>query len=372
MSNLYPEVRDTSTLTGIFNLSQFLTIGIEGVRDVAGTAVLGTPYLVDSPAVSDTLFGAASTLGVLCKLILGRGINFVYAVASDDAPGPTLVDRQTAWTTLEEIRDVRIRLTDSMLQTDLVALADSCEWAEGIQHKQFAIMGLATPTTQNALTTARTAIASKRAVLVGPGVYDNAGVLKGGNYGAAIAAAEIAQNPDITDDMDRKLIIGLSGLEKATSGMPLFRIKAGAGTPVNDFEVLLAAGVSPFRQGAHGGVEFTHLRTTYTTDTSYDALVTLLVKDQLFIDIRDVIEGENYLRRPNSEGQRNALAAIVQRELEKRSHWIAPKQMPDGSFSYQVTVTPSSDRKKMTVTYRGEIIRNTQVVEVNGVHEIAA
>lgn len=372
MSNLYPEVRDISTLTGIFNLNQFLVIGIEGQMLTAGDATVGTPYLVDSPGAADARFGSASPLASLCKFILGRGINFVYAVASKKDTTPSLTERRTAWQPLEELRDVRIRLTDSMVQADLVALADSAEWADSIQNKQFAIGGLATPSTSGALTTAVAAIASKRAVLIGPGIYNSSGALLAGNYAAALAACEITQNPDITDDMDTKVIIGMTGIEKDANGMPLFRKKAGAGTPTNDHADLLAAGVSTYQQSNRGGIEFTHLRTTWTTDSTYDALVTLLIKDQLFIDIRIVIEEAKYLRRPNTDSQRSALAAIVERELEKRAAWVGPKAQPDGSISYGVTVTPSTDKKKMTVTYHGEIIRNTQVIEINAIHEIAA
>src|SRR4051794_23855284 len=144
---MFPEVRDVSSLTGVLNLNQFMTIGVEGQKDTGGTAVIATSYLISDPATADTLFGPASSLSKLVKYVLAQGINYVYAVASASNLTPTLVQRQTAWTVLEENVDVRIRLTDSMLQADIVALADSCEWAEGIQNKQFCVVGLATPTT---------------------------------------------------------------------------------------------------------------------------------------------------------------------------------------------------------------------------------
>jgi len=192
LSSIYPEVVDVSSLTGVYNLDQFLTIGVEGQKDTVGTAVVGTRYLVADPSTSDTLFGPASSLGKLVKFLLAKGINYVYAVASASNVAPTLVQRQTAWATLEDQADVRIRLTDSVTQADLVALADSCEYAEGIQNKQFCFVGLATPTTSSALTTAAAAIASKRAVLVGPGIFDENGTLLSGAYAAAWVAATVA------------------------------------------------------------------------------------------------------------------------------------------------------------------------------------
>jgi hypothetical protein len=149
------------------------------------------------------------------------------------------VQRQAAWTVLEENLHGAVRLTDSTTQADLVALADSCEWAEGIQNKQWAAAGLALPTTGGELDAAAGAIASKRFVLVGPGIYDPNGVLLDGSFAAAAWAVERAKNLDLSDDMDLADIPGMTGIEKSPNGLPLFRLHAGAGTPVNDFEYWL-------------------------------------------------------------------------------------------------------------------------------------
>ena len=103
MSNTYPEIRDTSTLTGVLNLDQFLVIGIEGQKDAGGTQAIAVPVFVTDPTTADTLFGPASSLSNLVKFVLAQGINGVWAVASASGTAPTLVQRQTAWTTQEEI-----------------------------------------------------------------------------------------------------------------------------------------------------------------------------------------------------------------------------------------------------------------------------
>lgn len=374
MSVMFPEVRDVSSLSGVLNLNQFLVIGIEGQKDTAGTGVIGTPYLITDPSQADALFGPVSTLGTLVKYVLNRGLTYVYAVASASNVGPTLIQRQAAWTALEENVDVRIRLTDSLLQADHVALADSAEWAEGIQNKQFSISGLATPTTSAALTTAASAIASKRGILVGPGVYDDSGTLLSGKWGAALVAAEVAKNPDIVDDLDTLSLVGTTGIEKDVNGMPIFRQKAGAGVPVNDFDTLINGGVSPFRQGRDGRAEIVHLRMTWTTDTTYDALMTLLIKDQLFIDIRTALLAPDakMLRRGNTAANRSLAASIVQSVLSARTSWVQPKLLPDGTIGFGVTVVASADKRKMTITYQGEIVRNTQKIDVNGLLTIPA
>lgn len=375
MSDTYPEVRDVGSIAGVFNLDQFLVVGVEGQKDTVGTGVVGTPYLIADPADADTRFGPASSLGKLVKFLLSRGLNYVWAVASATNTLPTLVQRQTAWTVLEENVDIRIRLTDSVVQAELAALADSCEWAEAIQNKQFCVVGLATPSTSAGAITAASALASKRGVLVSPGVYDSNAVLLNGTYSAAFVAAEVAKNPDITDDLDTLPLPGTLGIEKdAVNGTPLYRLKAGAGTPVNDFAVLLAGGVSPLRQGSGGTAEIVHLRTTYTTDTTFDALLTLLVKDEVFIRIRRALtnpaEGNSFLRRGNTPDNRALAAAIVDSEL-RAMPGVSAKILPNGELGFGVTVTASPDKKKMIVSYMGEVNRNTQKIDINGVLTIA-
>lgn len=375
MSSIYPEVVDVSAVTGVFNLDQFLAIGIEGQKDTAGTATVGVRYLVADPSTADTLFGPNSKLAALVKFVLAKGIGYVYAVASASNTAPTLVQRQAAWAVLEETADVRIRLTDSVTQADLVALADSCEYAEGIQNKQFCVVGLATPTTATALTTASAAIASKRGVLVGPGIYDENGTLQSGAFAAAWVATAISKNADIADDLDTFPLYGSTGIEKDSGGqMPLFRLHANAGTPVNDFDTLINAGVSPLRQGVGGQAEIVHLRTTWTTDTTYDALMTLLIKDQVFIDIRDILTGpDNFLRKGNTQTNRSLAAKLVDEYLRRHNDWVQPKFLAGGSDpSYGVTVTASADKRTMTVTAQGEIVRNTQKIKFNGQWTIPA
>lgn len=374
MSTIYPEVRDVSSLTGVLNLGTALVIGIEGRKDTVGSAVVGTPYLVTDPAMSDVLFGPASSLSSLVKAVMARGIMGVYAVASASNVAPTLVQRQTAWTALEENPDVRIRLTDSTTQADLAALADSCEWAEQIQNKQFCVVGLATPTTQANLTTAAAAVASKRGVLVGPAIFDTNGTLLTGAYAAAYVAAMVAANGDITDDLDTAVIVGTTGIEKDANGMPLFRVRAGGGTPVNDFSVLMGAGVSPLRQGRSGQAEIVHLRMTYNVDSTYDALMTLLIKDQLFIDVRTRLTDptDKFLRRGNTPDTRSLAGRIVEEMLNARRSWLLPVVLPDGTTGYGVTVTASPDKRAMIITYQGEIVRNTQRIDVNAVLTIPA
>jgi hypothetical protein len=371
--NDYPQVVDQSTLTGVFQADQFMAIGVEGQKLAGGTAAVATPVIVKDGGSADTYFGVGSSLALLCRSILGRGVNYVLAVASASAATPTLPQRQAAWAPLEDDPTVRIRLTDSTTQADLVALADSCEWAEGIQHKQFCVVGMPAATSKANLIAAAGAVASKRAVLVGPTIYDTNGALLNGAFGAAWAAAEIAKNPDIVDSMNLATIPATTGIEKdATTGLPIFRLRAGAGTPVNDFQDLLTGGVSPFQQDPSGMAAFTHLRMTWITDTTFDALQTLLIKDSVFLGIRDMLLDSRFLRIGNTAQNRAAAAALTDSYLRAHSDWVAPVKLGDGTTGYGVTVVPGVDLKSFTISYFGQVVRGTNVININGTLTIPA
>lgn len=373
MANDFPQIVDKSTLTGVFQSDQFMVVGVEGQKDVAGSAVIALPVKVLTAEDANTYFGPASSLATLCKFLLARGLNYVVAVASASGSGPTLVQRQAAWVALEENPDIRIRLTDSVTQADLVALADSCEWAEPIQHKQFCFLGLGGTSVKATVTAAASAIASKRAVLTAGHVYDVNGNLLSGQYDAAVAAVEVALNPDIMDSMNSKPIGATAGIEKdAATGLPIWRYKANAGTPVNDFQDLLTAGASPYQQDRGGQAAFTHLRTTWVADTTFDALATLLVKDQVFLDIRDLLLDHKALRQPNTPDNRSLAAKIVEEYLKGHADWVDKVNLADGTRGYGVTVVNGIDGKSYTVNYFGQIQRGTNVINVNGTLTIPA
>lgn len=365
MANDFPQVIDRSTLTGVFTQDDFLPIGVEGTMAVDGDAAIGHPEVITTAEDAATAFGAAAPLTDLVTFILGRGIGSVIAVGSD--PSHDLASRQDAWETLEDDPTVRVRLTEGALQAELAALADSCEFAEAIQNKQFCFTALATPITKAGLSTAATAIASKRAVLVGPGVYDLDGNLLGGGKLAALAACEIAKNPDIADSLNLMPIPATAGIEKETAtGLPKFRLHANGGAPIDDFQDLLDDGVSPFMQHASGRAGFTHLRTTWITDDTFDALMTLLIKDEVFIGVRNTLLEDNFLRIGNTVENRSRAQAVVDAYLKSKSDWIEPIELPNGTVGYGVTVVASSDLKSFTVSYFGNVVRGTNVINING------
>lgn len=367
---LYPEVRDKSNVGARRAESFFLPIGIEGQADVGGSANVGQVYAINRPSDAETYFGLASPLGMMVKFILGRGVSPVFAAASvKSATPPTLAQRQAAWGTLESHPDVRLRMTDDVSQATLVALAQSCDNANLIYNKQIGFGGLAAGTTKAALITAAQAILSKRFVFVGPGVYDQYGVLMSGNYAAAAVAAAVAQNPDITDDLDLSLLVNLTGIELGANGLPIFIKRVASGVAINDFEDLLQQGVSPV-QADPLGVRITHLRTTWTgsppgVDTTFDALETRLIIDQVFIDVRNYCTNNNFLRRGNIQETRDDLAAGVEALLRERSAWIQPVTQPDNTLGYNVSVIPTVDMRGVIIRYEGTVVRNIQTIDID-------
>lgn len=365
-TQLFPEVVDATTIGQRLTSAVFLPIGIEG-QGTGGDAVVGTPYVISRTDEAGTKFGPASGFTRLINAILNRGAGPVVAVASSTGTLPTLVQRQAAWAKFEQDQTVRIRLTDSEVQAEHVALADSAENAELVNNKQVALVGMPTTTAKAALVTAAGAIASKRGVLVAPGVYDDTGTLRGGSFAAACVAAELAKNADPTNDLDLWVLPRLTAIEKAADGLSLFQEKVVAGAAVNDFEDLLQGGVSPLMPSfAPGGVQTTHLRTTWTTDTTMDSVMTRVIVDQIFLDIKSYVLTSGFLRLPNSEQTRKRIQSGVEALLQARDQWIKRVTQPDGSLGYNVSVTSSADGRQVTVGYEGVVIRNIQTVQVSG------
>lgn len=363
---LFPEVKDASTLGAKFSQNAMLGVGVEGQAAAPGTGVLTQVYRIVRPSEAVTLFGTSSPLTQRVNQLLSAGIPTVYATASKLTTTPSLAERQAAWANLESDVRVRIRLTDSELQADHVALGTSCNNASLIQNKQFGMVGLASGTAKAALIAAAAAIASKRICLVAPGVYDETGVLRGGSFAATAVAAEVAKNLDLSDDLDTFVVPNLTGIEIDGIGQPIFRNKVVSGTAINDFEDLLQGGVSPLMPGRTGGVSISHLRTTYTADTTMDALMTRLITDQIFVLIREYAYEFNYLRKGNTSGNRELLRSGVEALLTENADLIMPVAQPNGKPGYGVAVTASSDNRQMIVSYKGEVVRGVQTILVDG------
>lgn len=368
---LDPRVIDASTLTPKATAEIFLPIGVEGNMDNAGTATVGVLYAINRVDESSDAFGPASSLHRVIKAILDRGAGPVVAVASKKGAASLLADRQAVWEHMESDENIRLRLTDSETQADLSALAVSCANANLVYNKQIGIGGLATATSKSTLITGATAIATggldpaTRFCLVGPGVYDAAGTLRGGSFLAASIAAEIAKNADPGNDLDLWNIPLLTGVEKDVNGLPVFRRRVAAGVAVDDYEDLLVGGVSPVQPSrVAGGVATTHLRTVYTVNGTYDNLYTRIIVDQVFLDVKAYILDNNFLRAGNTVTTRARIKSGVEALLQERNTWIRTVLQPDGSQGYNVSVTSSADNRQVIVGYEGVVVRGINTVKV--------
>lgn len=373
-TQLFPEVIDNTVLNQKPQGGIYLPIGIEGVIGAAGSGVVGTTYTISRASDADTYLDPASTLAKIVKMLLDRGAGPVIVVPSQKSPtAVTLADRQAAWQSLEANPLVRIRLTDSVLQADHVALGTSCDYAALLQNKQFAIVGMAAATAKATLLTAATAVASKKVVLTAPGIVLEDGTTKDANFTAAAIASMVAQNSNPADDLDTATIPKLLSMEKTAAGYDFLRRIVVGGTLTNDFEDLLVGGVSPVMPGINGGVGISHLRMTYKVDSSFDALMTRIIIDQIFVLVRDYCVNFNQLRKGNTETTRAQLASAVDALLKEHSDWIQPVLLPDGvTTGYGVTVTASGDQRQQIVSYQGAVVRGVQTILVSGNLTIAA
>ena len=368
---LDPRVIDASSLTPRASAAIYLPIGVEGQMDNDGTGAVGTLYVINRYDEAQQQFGIASRLTTIIGAILDRGAGPVVAGASAKGSTPTLVQRQVVWAAMESDENIRIRLTGSEVQADLTALAASVGQADLLYNKQIAIVGLPSGTSKANLITGATALAgagiagATRTCLVGPGVYDQNGTLQGGSFAAAAVAAEVAKNSDPSNDLDLWAVPLLTAIEKDSAGLSVFRRKVVSGAAVDDYEDLLQGGVSPLQPSrVAGGVATTHLRTVYTTNTSYDNLYTRIIVDQIFLDVKAYILDNNFLRAGNTQATRARIQSGVAALLQERSAWISPVAQPDGTMGYNVTVTSSTDNRQVTVGYQGTVVRGISTVKV--------
>jgi hypothetical protein len=371
-AQMFPEVLDSAVLQPRLASNIYLPAGVEGMCDVAGDGNVGTLYIINRVDEASTHFGATSSLYAIVKALLDRGAGPVYAIPSKKGTTPALADRQAAWQVLESNTIVRLRLTDSEIQADLSGLAGSASNAALINNKQIAVVGMPSGTSKANLISAADAIisgagpdASKRTVLIGPGVYDASGSLRGGSFSAAAAAAEIAKNSDPSNDLDLWAIQLATGIEQDAAGNPVFRRKVVTGVAVNDFEDLLRGGVSPLMPDRAGsGVQTSHLRMVYKADTTFDSLATRIIIDQVFIDVRDFVYDSNFLRMGNTATTRAKIKAGVEAVLAERNDWIQGVTQADGTTGYNVSVTPSNDQRQVIIGYQGVVVRGIQTVLV--------
>lgn len=367
---LDPRVIDASTLLPRPTSAVYLPVAVEGMADTAGTAVVGTLYVIARLDSANTLFGPASSLTRTIAAVLDRGAGPVIAGASAKTTTPTLAQRQVVWAAMESDPTIRLRLTDSEVQADLAALAVSTKFANLLFNKQTALVGMPSGTTKANLLAAAIAIAADpegatRTMLVAPGVYDAGGTLRGGSFAAAAVAAEISKNADPSNDLDLWNIPLLTSIELDGAGLPVFRRKVVAGAAVDDFEDLLQGGVSPLQPSrVAGGVMSTHFRTVYIVNTTYDNFYTRIIVDQIFIDVRDYVLDSNFLRMGNTAATRARIKSGVQAVLEERVSWIGKVSQPDGSVGYNVTVTPSTDNRQVTIGYQGTVVRGINTIQV--------
>jgi len=370
---LDPRVVDASTLQPKATAAIYLQPAVEGQASSTGTANILVPTLITRLDQAAASFGADSTLYRMIDALLSRGAGPVIAIASAKATTPTLAQRQAAWEKLESDENIRIRLTDSEVQADIVALSVSCANADLLYNKQICFVGMASGTTKAALLTAATAITSggqvpaSRTCLVGPGVYDGTGTIRGGSFAAAAVAAEVAKNADPSNDLDLWDIPSLLAIELDAFGLPVFRRKVAAGVPLNDFEDLLQGGVSPLQPSrVAGGVATTHLRTAYVTNTAWDSLATRIIVDQLFVDVKNYVYDGAFFRQGNTEAVRSRIQSGVNALLVERRAWLNPVVQPDGTLGYKVTVEPSADFRQVIIGYEGIVVRGISTIKVAG------
>ena len=374
MTNLlYPDVIDASTLGARYSTGVFLAMGVEGQGGTDGNAVVGMEYKINRPSDATTYFGATSPLSQLIQFLLSQGVAPIYGIASvKGATPPTLAQRQAAWSILEADPNIRIRMVDATDQATFQALGTSCDNAALLQNKQIAFCGLPAGTSKATVISTSEAINHRRVVLVAPGVIDTNGLVWSGVYAAALVAAQVALNSDISNDLNLQLIPNFVGIENNALGQPLFMERVVSGVVVNDFEDVLQAGGSPLMTDRYGGgLRVAHLRMTYTgsppeSDYTYDALMTRLIVDQIFVLVRQFCYANNFLDMGNTPNTQGMLASGIVSLLTSLSDWVSPITQADGTPGYAVSVIPTPDMRNVIIQYQGIVVRGITQIQLDG------
>jgi hypothetical protein len=86
--------------------------------------------------------------------------------------------------------------------------------------------------------------------------------------------------------------------------------------------------------------------------------------DQIFVDVRNYLLDNNFLRLGNTATVRARIVSGVQAVLAERATWISPVAQPDGSQGYNVTAVASPDMRQVTVGYEGTVVRGISTIKV--------
>ena len=268
---------------------------------VAAAGVSGTHgeiYTITSATSAEAIFGAASSVANMCRLLFKNGASVIKAVRAEN-------DYEAAFSKLCAEESVKVIVCDSTDGAVHSALKTAIESAEGRNaHKIGVVEGEGTV---QELIAAAAAINSERVVMAAPGAVDAGGAAVGtGSVAAAIAGVILSQT-DPAIPLNGAVLKGIDGV--------------GAKYSDGDITLLVRGGITPV-ESIGGKVEVVRGITTRTltggvADSSWRELSSVLIVDDVIPSVRDALKN-GFMRAKNTVQTRGAIRTRVIIELESK------------------------------------------------------
>lgn len=282
--------------------------GTAGVAAVSIGGVSGTVYDITSHAAAVSIFGAASAISEICRLLIKNGAGVIKAVplipgSGETAPADSAYGE--AFETLAAFENVKAIVCDSADAAVHGALKRAVEEADDrCKYKIGVVEGAGTAAE---LAAAAGNLNSERIVMVAPGAMNSDGDTAQTGSLAAAAAGAIISESDPAVPLNGAKLYGLGGVSSAYSDGEITLLVQGGVTPVecSNGDVTVVRGVT------------TRTKTGGAADATYRELTTVRIIDDVVPTVRDALKS-SFSRAKNTARTRGAIRTRVILELEKK------------------------------------------------------
>lgn len=275
-----------------------------GITARAETGSKGKTVAVSSYAEAVSVFGAASELAELIKILFQNGAPAVCAVAAAVAAEPTNEDYTSAFSSLMENSDIGVMVCASHDADVHAAMKSALTGAS--ENGKYRIGIVESTGNTSALAALAQDLNCEKLVLVGPCAVDAQGEAAIGAASAALAG-QIAAGTDPALPLNGAQLYGLQGLEFTCSDTDIDTLVRGGVTPLENIngEFFVVRGIT------------TRTKTNGAADNTWRELTTVLIVNDVIPTVRTALKSR-FARSKNTAQTRGAIRTQVIIELENK------------------------------------------------------
>ncbi len=280
-----------------------------GITARAETGEKGKAVTISSYAEAAAVFGAASALAALVKVLFQNGAPSVCAAAAAVGSEPSAEDYETAFAALMENADIGVMVCDSHSQGVHTALKATLEGAS--ESGKYRIGIIEAEGTAAQLAALAQSLNCEKLVLAGPCAVDADGETVPGVVSAALAG-QISAGTDPALPLNGAQLYGPAGLAFSCSDTDIDTLVRGGVTPIENVngEFFVVRGIT------------TRTMTNGASDSTWRELTTILIINDVIPTIRTALRSR-FARSKNTVQTRGAIRTQVIIELEnKMAHEI--------------------------------------------------